>query len=153
MCQIWFASDPDRLGSMGQKWAGWFLYTGLLPDWIHSAKTWHNQLELNLIQAGFAQYDLGCLWMIATESESGQLVASRLYPTRNRAQWFLHTGLLPYQMNFAKPWQGHPDQIQISFVQYDQCFIWKKRNWVGCRKSYPAHRIWANSGRNGHNWL
>ena len=33
-------SDLDRLGSIGQKRAGWFLPTGLLLDPMHLAKTW-----------------------------------------------------------------------------------------------------------------
>ena len=56
-------SQPSKharsdLGSIGQKRAGWFLHTGLLPDHIHLAKTWHNQRELNWIRVGFAQYYL-----------------------------------------------------------------------------------------------
>ena len=38
-CRIRFASGPDRLGSVGQKRAGCFLHTGLLPDRIRLAKT------------------------------------------------------------------------------------------------------------------
>ena len=69
-------SDPDRLGSIGQKRARWFLLTGLLPDRIRLAKTWHRQPELTRIRAAFAQYDPGCLWTIANVSESGKLVAA-----------------------------------------------------------------------------
>ena len=40
---------------------------------------------INQIWAVFAQYDLGCLWMIATKSESGKVVAGWLHPARNWA--------------------------------------------------------------------
>ena len=53
-CQIWFTSDPDQLGSTGQKRAEWFLHTSLLTDQVHLDKTWHSQPELNWIQADFA---------------------------------------------------------------------------------------------------
>ena len=36
-------SGPDQGGSIGQKRAGCFLHTGLLPDRIRLAKTWYGQ--------------------------------------------------------------------------------------------------------------
>ena len=45
----------------------------------------------------------------------------------NRAQWFLHNGLFPDKTCLAKPWPGHPDQIWVSFAQYDPCLLWKNR--------------------------
>ena len=75
-------SDPDLCRSIGQKWAQWFLHTGLLPDWICLAKTWHSQPKRNRIWAGFAQYDAGHLWKNATESKRGKLVVVQLYSAR-----------------------------------------------------------------------
>ena len=36
-----------------ERWARRFLHIDFVPDQIHLAKIWHNQPELNLIQAGF----------------------------------------------------------------------------------------------------
>ena len=55
----------------------------------------------------------------------GKLVAGRLRPARNRARWFLHTGLLPDQTLLAKPWPGHPDRTRVGFAQYDPYLLWK----------------------------
>ena len=89
--------DPirRRSGLAGKQWpeAGrMILAHRLVPDRIRSAKTGHNQPELNRTRAGFAQYCPGRLWKNATESETGKLVAGRLSPARNRARWFLLTG-------------------------------------------------------------
>ena len=81
-CWIWFASDPNWLGNIGQKQAEWFLHSGLLPDRIHWSKTWYSQPEPNHIQAGCAQYGLGHLWKNTTKSESGKLVAGQLHSAR-----------------------------------------------------------------------
>ena len=43
---------------------------------------WHSQPEPNWIQAGFAQYDQGCLWKNTNESESAKLVAGQLHSAR-----------------------------------------------------------------------
>ena len=112
-------SHPVRIGwealATTQR-TGWFWHTGLLPDRIRLAKSWHYQPELNRIRAGFAQYCPGSLWKNGTKSESGKLVAGRLRPARNRARWFLYTSLLPDQMCLAKPWPGHPDRIRVGFA-------------------------------------
>ena len=86
----------------------------------------------------------GHLWMIATKSESGKLVADQLHPARNWAQWFLHTGFLPDQMCFTKPWQDRPDWILVGFVQTE--LNRKKQNWIGCGKSDLVYTIHPNSG-------
>ena len=72
-CWIWFTSDPDQLKGIGPKQARWCI--SLLPDQICLVQTWHSQPEPNQKWAGFAQYDPGCLWKNAVESENGKLVA------------------------------------------------------------------------------
>ena len=69
----------------GQKQAGWFSHTGLHPDRIRLAKTWHSQPDQNRIRAGFARYDPGRLWKNATDSENGKLVACLLHFATNQA--------------------------------------------------------------------
>ena len=144
----------EWLGSTGQKWAGWFLHIGLLPGRICLSKIWHNQPELNQIWAGFAQYYPGCLWKTATESK-WEKVAGWLCPARSQARWFLHTSLLPDQMRLAKPWPDHPDQIQVGFVQYNPCLLWKteqkQMQEVGSG-IYDAARLWLHAGHNSYNW-
>ena len=76
-------SHPVRIGWEAlatTERAGWFLHTGLLPDRIRLAKSWHNQPELNRIRAGLAPYYPGSLWKNGTKSESGKLVAGEMIP-------------------------------------------------------------------------
>ena len=122
------------------------MHTGLLLDWICLANTWHSRPEPNRILPGFAQYDPGCLWKNAIESESEKLVAGWLHSPRNRAWWFLHTGLLLDQMHLAKTWPGHPDQVWVSFAQYGPGLLWKYWNQIRCGKSDLAYTIWPDSG-------
>ena len=110
---------------LAQKWAGWFLHTGFLPDRIHLTKMWHSQPESNWIWPGFAQCDLDSLWENTTESKSEKLVVGWLLSARNWAKWFLRTGLLLDQMHLSQTWPGHPDLIRVSFAQYGPGFLWK----------------------------
>ena len=68
---IWFAFGPDRLGSIGQKRAGWFLHIGFLPDQIHLAQSARSKLD----PGWFCTILSGRLWKNRTESKSGKLVA------------------------------------------------------------------------------
>ena len=85
-----------------------------------------------------------------------KLVAGRLRPARNRARWFLHTTELASRPDVLdKPWPGHPDRIQVGFVQYDPCLLWKNgtetdaENRIRHIRSGPM--FWLHAGRNGHN--
>ena len=130
--------DPIHIQSgSAQKRARWFSHAGLLLDHIHLGKTWHSQPEPNWNQFGFAQYDPGCLWKNTTKSESGKLVEGWLCSARNRAQWFLHTGLLLDEMRLTKTWPGHPDWIWVSFSQYGPGLLWNDRT-----KSDVGSWIW-----------
>ena len=81
-----------------------------------------------------------------TESESGKLVAVRLRPARNRARWFLLTGLLSDQMRLAKPWPGHP-KIRSGSVLHSMIHaFFEKTELKRMRKSDPAYTIRPNSG-------
>ena len=90
--------DPIRIrpGSAGKHWpeAGQMILAHWLASRLDPFGQNLTQSELNQIQAGFTQYCLGRLWKNCTESKSGKLVAGRLHLARNRAQSFLHTGLL-----------------------------------------------------------
>ena len=46
------------------------------------AQSEHSRPEPARVWAGFAQFDLGCLWKNATESESWKLVAGQLCSDR-----------------------------------------------------------------------
>ena len=123
-----------RSGLCGKHWpeAGRFLHTGLLPDRIRLAKTWHNRPEPNRIRVGFAQDYPGRLWMNGTESKSRKLVARRMHHARNQSRWFLHTSLVLDQMRLGTMW-SMPSL--------------EKRSWNGCGKSDPAYTIRLDSGR------
>ena len=155
---------------VGQKRAGWFLHTGLLPDRIRLAKAW---------QAARTKSDPVWFCPIISgkpESKSRELAAGWLRPARNRARWFLHTSLLLDQMRLAKPWPGHPDVIRVGFARHDPCLLWKNgaetdagsrirhilsgpilaARWpkwpsLAVTKTLPA-RFWLHAGRNGHHW-
>ena len=162
-CQIWFTSDPDQLGSTGQKRAEWFLHTSLLAYWP-------GPFGQNLTQSARTKLDPGwfCIilsrtsleeWNQVWKSETGSGLAAFCH---NRAQWFLHNGLFPDKTCLAKPWPGHPDQIWVSFAQYDPCLLWKNgaENSEMDAGSRILHiyiytipvRFWLHAGRNGHNW-
>ena len=119
-CWVWFPSGPDQLGSIGQKWAGWFLHIGLLPDRICLAKTWHSQPELNWIWAGFVQYDPGHIWKNGTKSKSGKLVVGQ-----KPGQMIPEHHLVSGPDAFGQTLTGHLDWIWVSFAQCDPCFLWK----------------------------
>ena len=55
-CRIRLATGPDRMGSIGQKRAGWFLHIGLLPD--------RNCLAQNLTQSARTKSDQTCFCTI-----------------------------------------------------------------------------------------
>ena len=83
--------DPIRIrsGSAWKYWpkAGRMIFANRIC--FRTGSVWpkpDSQPELNRIRAGFAQYDSRRLWLIATGSESGKLVAGALRPSRNRAR-------------------------------------------------------------------
>ena len=88
----------------------------ILAHWLASRSDLFDQ---NLTQPARTQLHLGwfytirsgpsVLWKNATESENGKLVAGWWHSARNRAQWFLHTSLLPDKMPWPNTWPGHPD--------------------------------------------
>ena len=134
-------------GSAGKHWpeTGWMILAQcLLQDQIRSAETWHNQPELNRIQAGFAHYYPGRLWKNGTESESQKLVVGWLLPARN---WAL---MIPAHQ-LASGWDAfgltRPSRLDPGRF----CTIWsmpslEKQSWNGCGKSDPAYTIWPDPG-------
>ena len=76
-------------------------------------------------------------WNQVWKSETGSGLAAFCH---NRAQWFLHNGLFPDKTCLAKPWPGHPDQIWVSFAQYDPCLLWK--NGAENSEMDAGSRIW-----------
>ena len=80
-----------------------------------------------------------------------KLVAGRLRPARNLARWFLHTSLLPDQMCWPNPDQA----IQIGFVRYDPCLLWKNGTETDAgnrtRHIRSGPMFWLHAGRNGRN--
>ena len=77
------AQNPTQSARTGSFWPK---PDTVSPDRIFLAKTQHSQPELNWVQAGFAQYNVGCLWKKATESESGKLVVGTLRPDNSCTQ-------------------------------------------------------------------
>ena len=143
-CRIRFASDPDRIGSVGQKRARWFLHTGLLLDWIRLAKTWHSQPDANRMRAGFAHYDPGHLWKTAAESESGKLVAGRLRSARTGPDGSCTPAC--FQTRFVRPNLGQAIQIGSGPVLYNMIRLsLEERIRIRFRKSDPAYTIRPNS--------
>ena len=152
-------SDPDRLGSIGQKRVGWFLLTGLLPDRIHLAKTWHRHPELTRIRAGFAQYDPSCLWTTANVSESGKLVAENFSCQKAGpmipAQACFQTRCV--SSNPDKPIQIGPGSDLYKMIhaffktktktKTELCLMREVRSG-----RYDPARFWLHAGRNGQNW-
>ena len=89
------------MGSTSQKWAEWFLLTGLLPDQVHLDKTWQSaRTKLDLgwfctILSGMSLEERDQVW----KSETGSGPAAFCH---NRAQRFLYTGLLPDRIHFGQ---------------------------------------------------
>ena len=145
--------DPIRIrsGSAGMHWpeAGRMV----LAQWLASGPDPFGQ---NLTQPArtkpdpgwfctiLSQYYPGHLWNNGTESQSGKLVAGQLRPARNRARWFLHTGLRPdaFSQTLTRPSRWDPGRF---------CTKWStlslaKRGSDGCGKSDPACTIRPDSG-------
>ena len=109
-----------------QSWLAWKQWPE--ADQVHLAQT--RQSARTKLDPGWFSTVWSRLSVDETKSERGKLVACHLRHARNQAQWVLHTSLLPDQMHLVKPWPGHPDQIQVSFGQYDPCPLWKNRTEV-----------------------
>ena len=123
--------DPDRLGSISQNPAWWYLRTSLHPDWICEAKTWHSQPQPNWIRAGFAQYDPGFLWKNTTESESGKLVRGQYCSARIRPD----------------------DSCTLTYFR-TRCLWQKSIEAIKIRSGLVLHNvIWAFFGRTEPNWM
>ena len=94
--------DPIRIRSRsaGKHWpaAGRMIFA----HWLASGPDPFGQNLTQSARTDFAQFDPARLWKNASESENAKLVAGWLRSARNRARWFLHTGLLPDQMHLAK---------------------------------------------------
>ena len=140
-------SDPSWLGSVGQRQAGWFLHTGLLPDQIHLAPKPDSLADPNRIRAGFARYDLGeRSWVWNWETDSRPVVF--------QARWFRFTSLLSVQIRLGKTWPSRFDPDQF-------CVLWSRpsleeQNQIRCEESDPADVydpawFWQHAGHNGHN--
>ena len=99
--------------------------------WICSPQTWDSQPEPNRIQAGFAQYDLGCLWKSATKSESGKLVVCRLHSARTR-----------------------PSDSCTLICFWTRCVCPKPDQAIQIRSGSVLHNMtWAFFGRTELNWM
>ena len=55
---------------------------------------------------------------------------------QNRAQWFLHTGLLPEQILLATTWRGHPESNPAKLAQIRFGSEWLS----GCGKTDPIRK-------------
>ena len=133
MFDAWFgtrfpANIPDMIyiqsRSAQTHWSVW-----PKPDTVSQNQTGSRLVLHNMIRA------------ICAKTEPSLKVGNWLRSARNRARWFLHTGLLPDQMRLAKTWPGHPDRIRVGFVHYDPSLLYKNGTESICRKSDPAYTI------------
>ena len=106
---------------------GWFWHTGLLPDRIDLAKTWHSPPELNhpdpswfcTICSGPSVEDCNRVWKWKTGSGGPVVFCQKPRPPDDSCS----PACFRTRYVWPETWPGDPDLTRAGFTQYDQAFF------------------------------